>query len=784
MEASSLPKAPSLAELGLTVNDIRGNSRQTYNKTSDGTKKIPYNANKTRNNRVNQSPSPQQPKRYQASPQKIYPNLPITPYGEEISKFILQNSVSAIDASTGSGKTRFIPYLMAMKGYKVRVAIPTTVAVRDAYKFQRDHSTLRVGYAAGREINYSDDDQLVYMTTGHLTQRIIGMLKSGKTSTLSSVLGDILFIDEVHTATSYITVLIGLLRYLYNSGMKLPKIVFATATLNRNDIVDHFPDFPVYKVNIPSHSIEEIFLQQPRDILRDDPNDEIVRIINEELVRWKTSPKKFHGIVFRPGLQEVEDTIEYLESKFANNDAVEFYPAYSNLGAVELDEIFETSNRMKVIVGTNIIESSITIEDVGFVIDDMLEKIAETSSTGGNKLTLITISKSASQQRRGRTGRTIPGRDYKLIDMLSYNNLPEFRMREIDRIPIFDIVLQLIDANLDPREILKISINRYDQARRFLIDVGMIESRADRYFVTDTGRFVSSLSIGVQSAYMVYLGFQRFQEASQKRPDDVAAERIVLRSVLAVAAMIESYGPSFFYIPRRGRNETVVEYTARKDAYIEKYHEKFRGQTDIHTFVNIFWELMTNINVAKKYDRASRNNFMNYVKEWSVNNSMNNKKIKEFLNVMRDIESTVESKLNDITPLRADLPNSGQSQILPRGQLGGKGFSLGRDLPNGGYTNLGNVVATIFARAYYGNQLVRNKDVKGIIYLDQKTGITYKINKSSSFNSVTINNQEGPLLLIVAQMVEVVGKNGKINFAGIYVTEEFIPQTQRTNDEI
>jgi HrpA-like RNA helicase len=684
MQQASLPKMPSLADLGLTINDIRGTSRSTGNKTSDGSKKVPYNANRTRSVRVNQPPS-SEPKRYQASPQKVYPILPITSHGEAIAQLILQNPVSAIDVSTGGGKTRYIPYLMAMKGYKVRVAIPTTVAVRDAHKFQRDHSTLRVGYAAGREIHYSDDDQLVYMTTGHLTQRIIGMLKSGNLSALSGSLGDILFIDEVHTATSHITVLIGLMRYLIDSEkQKIPRIVFATATLNRGDIVDYFPEFPVYKADIPSYPIENIFLSKPRDLLRDDPNDEIVRIINEELVRWQAAPKKFHGIVFRPGLQEVEDTIEYLESKFSTKDMIEFYPAYSNLGPVELDEIFEPSNRMKVIVGTNIIESSITVEDVGFIIDDMLEKIAETSSTGGNKLTLIIISKSASQQRRGRTGRTMPGRDYKLIDRLSYETLPEFRLREIDRIPIFDIVLQLIDADLDPREVLKISINRYDQARRFLIDVGMIENRADRYFVTDIGRFVSSLSIGVQSAYMVYLGFQRFQEVSQRNMD---AERIVLRSVLAVAAMIESYGPSYFYIPRRGRNETIIEYTARKDAHIDRYHEKFRGQTDIHTFINIFWEMMASINVAKKYDQGSRNTFTNYVKEWSVNNSMNNKKIKEYLNVMRDIESVVESKLNDNTPLRADLPNSGQAQILPRGQLGGKGYSLGRDLPDGGYTN-------------------------------------------------------------------------------------------------
>lgn len=807
----SLPKMPSLAELGLTVNQIRGSSRPTPGKASDGKKKVLYNANKPRNTRVSQSTefntntpssftssstsSSSQPPQGRFKPAttktpwkdaktKTYPKLPITPHGEAISQLIQKYPVSAIDAPTGTGKTRYIPYLMATKGFKIRVAIPTTVAVRDAYKFQREHSTLRIGYAAGRETHYSDEDQLVYATTGHFTQRIIGMVKAGHRDQIMSVLGDILFIDEVHAATSHITLLIGLVRHLFTTdeGYKGPRIVFATATFNHGDIMYHFPEFPVYKVDVPSMPIEDIFLTTPHDILKDDPNEEIIRIVRQEMVRWQSSPKKFHGIVFRPGLQEVEDTIEYLENKFAATDPIEFYPAYSNLGPVEIDEIFQPSDKMKVIVGTNIIESSITIKDVGFIVDDMLEKIAETSSTGGDKLTLTIISKAASQQRRGRTGRTIEGRDYKLIMQQAYEMLAPFRLREIDRVPIFDIVLQMIDADLSPRDVLKISISRYEQARRLLIEFGMIENRADRYFVTNIGRFVSSIPLGVQNAFMVYLGYQRFQDVFRQRPADVAAERIVLRSVLATASMIESYGPSYFYIPRKNRNESITEYVARKDAHIEEYHEKFRGQTDIHTFVNLFWEMMSEIDIARKYDRSTRNKFSNYIRDWARDNSMNNKKINEYLTVMRDIESIVESKINDDTEIRADLPNSGQAETLPRGQLGQYGFSLGRDLPNGGYTTLGNVVAAIFARAYHANQFIRNHDRRGnVVYTDRKTGIQYKINRSSSFNSTIINDFDGPGEIVVAQTVEVVGKGGgRVYLAGIFVPQEFIHESMRT----
>lgn len=784
----ALPKMPSLADLGLTVNQIRDNPRQFDNKASDGKKKVAYQANRPRNVRPFQSKTETTPTRFQpltqSSSNKKYPTLPIAPHAEIIANHIENFQVFAIDAPTGTGKTRYIPYFMAKKGFKVRVAIPTTVAVRDAYQFQRNHTNLRVGYAAGREIKYSDDDQLVYATTGHFTQRIVSLIKANRRDQIIKMLGDLFFIDEVHAATTHITLLIGLIKYLFTNpqGQYVgPKIIFSTATFNHGDIIDHFNNIPTYKVEMPSQPIEDIFLNNPHNPLRDDPNEQIYNIIRQEMEQWRNSSQKYHGIIFRPGLQEVEDTISYLENKFSPEDAIEFYPAYSSLSSVELDEIFNHSNNMKIIVGTNIIESSITIENVGFIIDDMLEKIAETSSTGGNKLSLVLESKAGSLQRRGRTGRTIQGRAYKLITQADFELLPPFRMREIDRVPIFDIVLQLIDANLNPQDILKISIGRYEQARRLLIEFGMIENRADRYFVTEAGEFVSSIPLSVHNAYMVYLGYKRLIETVRQNPESISAERILLRTVLAAASMIEAYGPSYFYIPRKRRDESLIEYNVRKDAHIEKYHEKFRGRTDIHTLINIFWGIMTDIDVAKRYDRSSNHRFTDYVREWAQNNSMNNKKLREYLQIMRDIESIVEAKINNNTDNRTILPNSGQSEVLPRGLLGEYGFSLGRDLPIGGYTGLGNVTASLFAQSYPMNQFIRDKDRRGnLVYIDPKTGIQYKINKSTSFNSMVINNLEGPAEIIAAQTIEVVGRGGgRVYLAGLFVDQEFIPEQSR-----
>ena len=772
----ALPTLSTLEDFGLSSPQIQHVSN---NMATDGEKKVNYKPMRVRSVRAFQTTQTRRrllnfsgsrksrvPQSYKYSlktqsktQSKTYPEMKITPHGEKIASVIVDNPVSAVDSPTGTGKTRYLPYLMATKGYKVRVSIPTVIAVRNAYKFQREYSMLRVGFAAGREIQYSDDDQLVYATTGHFTQRILGIIKNNKNNSneqIKKVLGDILFVDEVHTATSQITLLIGLIRYIFtiDNVYTGPKIVFSTATFNHGDIMDHFSNFPIYRVELENMPIEDIYLETFNDPMGSNPNVLIAEIIKKELVKWKNSHKKYHGIIFRPGIFEVESTIEYLYQVFKKEDNIEFYPAYSNLTPDEMDNIFKESDYMKVVVGTNIIESSITIDDVGFIIDDMLEKIAETSDIGGNKLTLKIISKSSSQQRRGRTGRTLPGRAYRLITKEDYDKLNPFRIREIDRIPIYDIVLQLIDAGLDPREIIKISISRYDQARKTLLRFGMIETNGDKYIVTNAGKFVSSIPMSIQNAYLIYLGYQQYIINKQVSEH----ERLKFRTVIALASMLESYGPSYFYVPRKQYGETILEYNARKSAYTDKYHERFRGVTDIHTLINIFWSMIIDIDVAQQYDKRSRRKFPNYVKEWSVENSMNNKKLKEFYTVFRDAESIIESKLQDNVPLH-------------------------NDRPYGGYDDLSNYAAELFSIAYRANLLTRSYLGNNLVYMDQNNEIAYRINRSNTFSKVKMSKKSGPVEIITAQTIEVIGSNGyKLNLAGIFITEQYFSSVINKKD--
>jgi len=772
--ASSIPGLPSLSTLNLSVQQILPPIR-----VSDGTKRVEYQPIESKNIRpvgqtwasvASRSVTPakltpglpttvQVPVEVEEPVRRAtreFPKLPIMPHGPQILDLLSKNQVIAVDAPTGTGKTRYLPFLISEQlKVRVRVAIPTTVAVRDAYNFIFNFTKLDVGYAAGRVIKYSPTTQLVYGTTGHFTQKIINVCRGKPLSEdvrkqVRIILGDVLFVDEVHTATVDITELVGLVNYIFRTESgeyRGPKLIFSSATFNHGDIFDFFPQFPIYKVETNAYPVQVIFLENQFDPLRDDVDDVIIPIIKDEFNRW-LSERNYHGIIFRPGVNEVDTTLEALEKAFQNEENIEFYPAYSRLAPTDLDEIFKASSKMKIVIGTNIIESSITIEDVGFIVNDMLVKSSQTSATGGHKLVLGYISQAESKQRDGRTGRTMSGRAYHLCDEQFQLSLPQFRIKEIDRVPIYNVVLQLIDAGLSPLTVLKISSIRYDQAQKTLADFGMIVRQGSTYTVTEVGRFVSKIPLSIHNSYMVYLAFQEFKNS----PKDPVAQ-IVFRTVVAIASMIEVFEPGYFYIPRRQRGESDSEYQARKDVHIEKYHEKFRGLTDIHTLVNIFWEMMEFIRVAKSYDRSVRGDFFNYVKNFAIDNQMNNKKLREMLTVLRDVE---ESTLN----------------LLEEGS----NIDLHSVIPDGGYENLGNRTAEIFGRAYVNNTFVRTVDRRGqVIYQDPKSQIIYRIGTRSNFSQIVITSREGPGRIIAAETIEVQGKKGVVNLCSILVDEKFIP---------
>lgn len=713
-----------------------------------------------------------------------FPTFAIAEYANAILQNINTHIVTGVDLPTSSGKSLYLPYFIAKQGYKVRVALPTTVAVRNSYEFHKKFSPeLNVGFAASREVKYSDTNPLVYFTYGHIVSKVLNIIKNKQDP--RSAFGDIFFIDEVHTGSTQITMLLGLLRFLYfniNEGTAVPKdnlkvqpprLVFSTATFNSGDIITYFgTNLNIFKVEGKTKFIQDIFMKKSRDILKYDPMNDIEIIIKYEYQMWVTSTKKYHGVIFRAGQLEIEETVRILSNKFTGYKIL-FFGVFSGLEQEDILQIFQESDNMKIIIGTNIIESSVTIQDVGFVIDDMTEKLPGISSTGGDSLKLSVISKATSMQRRGRTGRTIEGRSYRLLTIDQYSKLEPYRSREIDRVPIYDIVLQLLDAELNPIEILQITQGRYIQARNLLLKLNMIiqietTDGSELYSSTAIGKFITSLSLGIYSAYMIYLALQRYAIMTQVNSDisieTFEAENIAFITVMAVACMIEVYGPSFFFSPRKLPMESVSEHNAIVKENTKKYHEKFRGTTDIHTFVNIYWNLRIFQEIAG----------VDQTHVWSRLNSMNNRKIQEMLIVLNQIEQSIQNMLSGVILFKNIVPSKlrtaiGEQIIKTNENVWIKVVNNILKIYN--FDKVSDYIVTLFMQVFDENKLKLRKDKKGKVhYVNFGQKPKYFMIGKDSFSKVNMAPSKAPKFIIPASTIEVIGQGGKnLNIASIFV---------------
>jgi hypothetical protein len=572
-----------------------------------------------------------------ASPDDTLPPMNIDPFLERLRKLPTRFDIWCLDAPTGTGKTLKFAREMA-RSYRTRVLMPTITAVRGAFSFIRKHCpSLSVGYAAGRARNYQESDQLVYMTIDHFGYRLLSLIKRGKflpraggegerrprvdSEEGKRLLGDLIIIDEAHVGTKGLSMVVGILRYLFQDGRPEysgPKIVFTSATFNRADVAEHFPTIPVQRISIPRQEVKRAFLQESFDPLVGDVTEKIITYILLERAIWKkTKGIPPIGIVFRPGKKEVDVLLQILESTLSSYGDIILESAYSGIGDEQIDRIMKSNNEsMKVIIGTNVLESSVTVENASFVIDDCLEKESRLNEFGRTRLVTRLISKSSALQRAGRVGRMRPGRVYTLLTQESWLSLPDFRTKELDRVPIHSLILSLLDAGLAPQDILRLNEDRYRANLKTLLFLGMIEgadisepipSKPRVRFqelprVTEAGRFISALGISVQEASMVYRTLKLIYTFAEQ---DQEAYFPYARAVLGVACMIDAYD-YYFYLPRRGKDEPVDDFQKRTREHKTRYFERFYGRTDIHTLTNLFLYLMHDLEGAMQQDRQNR----------------------------------------------------------------------------------------------------------------------------------------------------------------------------------
>lgn len=404
-------------------------------------------------------------------------------YRSELLNFFAKNKMFIVQAPTGAGKTLGIPIILSdlPEVNKITVAVNNNISAFRANAFISK-------YRLNSVITYIPIQTLV-----------TDILRGNK-----QLLGDVLIVDEFHTNTVWVSSLLGILnkKRILGEGSR---IIFSSATADFSDLRLYLPKIKVLNLQQREHEIKFFFKEQGFNPLRERKqlDDIIIKLIEEREF-------ESNGIIFRSGIKEVMQLVNKLRSKpnFSDHLIIPVYSANFSDITAELKEAENRENKT-IIVGTNFIESSVTFPNADYVISDMLEKFMRRS-----RLEISIISERSAQQRAGRVGRTKNGRAYFLIGTDVFKNIPKYKIRDVEKANIDDVVLHLIQAKLDPRSILLLDDKIYFDISIDLQKKGLVNKDNQ---LTTLGIMTKELSVPSEFLKLVTYRFESdYEETVQE----------------------------------------------------------------------------------------------------------------------------------------------------------------------------------------------------------------------------------------------------------------------------
>ena len=482
--------------------------------------------------------------------------LPIFDKKSDILKAIREHDTVIISAETGSGKSTQVPQFLYEEGFKVIVTEPRRIAAISLAERvgQEMNSESAVGYQTAFEKRVTDDTRILFCTDG--LQIAKGLKNFNNT---------ILVLDEVHEWNLNIETLIAWIKRFREEGNSI-KVVLMSATIDVKDIMDYFGDDA-----ISIHASGRLYdVKKYHEPVRLD-----IQIIEEQVMNGKNI------LVFVPGKAEISQTIEPIYDHMLDCEVI---PLHGELSSQEQRRCFAKYNRPKVIVATNIAQTSLTIPDIDVVIDSGLEKRIEVID-GIEGLYLRDISKADCLQRAGRAGRVKDGQ-YFLCSKNSIEDRDEYSIPEIQRLNLEKVVLKLASVGIDASTMEFIHQPQHDRikdAKYVLEKLGALEKNNK---VTSIGRRLVKIPVSVQYGRMI-----------------VEAEKYgseVLEDVITIASICES-GSLVDY-----RKKSEFDSGHSYDDFVEENQSDLLAELEIykmiraHKFENL---QMSGIN-AKAFFRA------------------------------------------------------------------------------------------------------------------------------------------------------------------------------------
>ena len=375
----------------------------------------------------------------------VFPeSLPVSQRKAEIEKLLSEHQVIVVAGETGSGKTTQLPKMCLELGFgnlgtightQPRRIAARSVAARIAEELQTELGDL-VGYKVRFNDQISDNTQIKLMTDGILlaeiqTDRFLNQYSC-------------LIIDEAHERSLNNDFILGYLKQLLPHRRDL-KVIITSATIDVERFSKHFNNAPIIEVSGRTYPVEVRY----RPVVEEDDQDQLQGILNA--VDELQAEGRGDILIFMSGEREIRDTAEALQKQ--NLKHTEILPLFARLSAQEQNKIFHPSGLNRIVLATNVAETSLTVPGIKYVIDPGTARISRYSyRTKVQRLPIEPISQASANQRKGRCGRVSEGICIRLYSEEDFNNRPEFTDPEILRTNLASVILQMTALGLDDIE--------------------------------------------------------------------------------------------------------------------------------------------------------------------------------------------------------------------------------------------------------------------------------------------------------------------------------------------
>ncbi|KUN10203.1 ATP-dependent RNA helicase HrpA [Streptomyces yokosukanensis] len=531
-------------------------------------------------------------------PAVTYPEqLPVSQKKDEIAAAIRDHQVVIVAGETGSGKTTQIPKICMELGRGVRGMIghtqPRRIAARTVAERVAEELKTPLGEAVGWKVRFTDqvnpDATFVkLMTDGILLAEV---------QTDRELRGyDTIIIDEAHERSLNIDFLLGYLAQLLPRRPDL-KVVITSATIDPDRFSRHFGDAPIIEVSGRTYPVEVRYrplLEEYTEDAADADRDQITAITDavEELM----AEGQGDILVFLSGEREIRDTADALEKK--KYRFTEVLPLYARLSHAEQHRVFQPHTGRRIVLATNVAETSLTVPGIKYVIDPGFARISRYSHrTKVQRLPIEPVSQASANQRKGRCGRTSDGICIRLYSEDDFLARPEFTDAEILRTNLASVILQMTAAGLgDIEKFPFIDPPDHRNIRdgvQLLQELGALDptQKDVRKRLTDTGRKLAQLPVDPRLARMVL-------EADRNG---------CVREVMVIAAALSIQDPR--------------ERPADKQTQADQQHARFKDESsDFLAYLNL-WRYVREQQKERgssSFRRMCKQEYLNFlrIREW------------------------------------------------------------------------------------------------------------------------------------------------------------------------